>query len=437
MNLTLLFGLLGGLLVLAFVANRLARYTGVPDVLVLMLTGVIFGPVLHLVDASRFTEATHAFGTLALILILFEAGLDLRVHEMVRHLAGGFLLAFLSYGLTAAAIAAISVRLLHLPLLSALVVGAVLGGVSSSVTLPVLQQFELRAVLKTPLVIEGSLSDIFAVVAVSTLVGLPQGAVVWSELLHGVLFHVFVALAIGAGMGFAWTRLLPKLSDQRFWQVLTLAVVLLIYAGTEAVHAGGLFAIVIFGLVISNLPARGSRVFEEALAPGVFPQEHSAQILAFHSELSFLVRTFFFVLIGVIIQFAGLRRYALLAAAVVVVIYVSRWVGVHLSRIFWRGSHPREREFALWLVPRGLITAVLAFQVLAVRGPGFRFLVTLAFATILVTNLLLAAGTFRARRLGEILAASELPEAPPGEAPPGQEPPAADSGSTRESGDAG
>ena len=36
MSLTHFFGLLGGLLVLAFVANRLARWTRVPDVLVLI-----------------------------------------------------------------------------------------------------------------------------------------------------------------------------------------------------------------------------------------------------------------------------------------------------------------------------------------------------------------------------------------------------------------
>jgi cell volume regulation protein A len=53
MSLTLFFGLLGGLLVLAFVANRLVRRTGVPDVLVLMATGVALGPVFHLVDPWR------------------------------------------------------------------------------------------------------------------------------------------------------------------------------------------------------------------------------------------------------------------------------------------------------------------------------------------------------------------------------------------------
>ncbi|HVB99422.1 MAG TPA: hypothetical protein VNJ12_08870 [Candidatus Dormibacteraeota bacterium] len=50
MNLTAFFGLLGGLLVLAFVANRLVLRTGVPDVLVLMATGVLLGPLFHVID---------------------------------------------------------------------------------------------------------------------------------------------------------------------------------------------------------------------------------------------------------------------------------------------------------------------------------------------------------------------------------------------------
>ena len=44
MDLTLFFALLGGLLVLAFVANRLVRFTRVPDVIILMATGVLIGP---------------------------------------------------------------------------------------------------------------------------------------------------------------------------------------------------------------------------------------------------------------------------------------------------------------------------------------------------------------------------------------------------------
>ena len=70
MSLQAFFALLGGLLVLAFVANRLAQRTRVPDAVVLILTGLLLGPVFGLVNASQYENVTRGFGTLALILIL-------------------------------------------------------------------------------------------------------------------------------------------------------------------------------------------------------------------------------------------------------------------------------------------------------------------------------------------------------------------------------
>src|SRR5271169_5301669 len=83
-SLTTFFGLLGALLVLAFVANRLSKWTRVPDVIVLLATGIILGPGLRWVDASKFGEVTHGFGTLALILILFAAGLELDLRHALK-----------------------------------------------------------------------------------------------------------------------------------------------------------------------------------------------------------------------------------------------------------------------------------------------------------------------------------------------------------------
>jgi NhaP-type Na+/H+ or K+/H+ antiporter len=97
MDLTFFFALLGGLLVLAFVTNRLVRFTRVPDVILLMATGVLIGPVLHWVNPDIFRGATHGFGSLALILILFEGGLDLKLREILKHFGSGFFLSLFSY----------------------------------------------------------------------------------------------------------------------------------------------------------------------------------------------------------------------------------------------------------------------------------------------------------------------------------------------------
>jgi hypothetical protein len=50
MSTALTFGLVGGMLVPAFLANRLSRLTRIPDVLMLMARGVVIAPGLHLVD---------------------------------------------------------------------------------------------------------------------------------------------------------------------------------------------------------------------------------------------------------------------------------------------------------------------------------------------------------------------------------------------------
>ena len=61
MSLQAFFALLGGLLVLAFVANRLAQRTRVPDAVVLILTGLLLGPVFHLVNAAQYEDVTRGF----------------------------------------------------------------------------------------------------------------------------------------------------------------------------------------------------------------------------------------------------------------------------------------------------------------------------------------------------------------------------------------
>ncbi len=169
MDLTLFFALLGSLLVLAFVANRLVRFTHVPDVIILMATGVLIGPILHWINPYIFRGSTRGFGSLALILILFEGGLDLKLREILKHFGAGFFLSIFSFSLSMVAVAEVCRAALHFHWQNALLVGAVLGCISSSIVLPVLQQVNLRRDVKVTLVVEASFGDAFAVLAVTTI----------------------------------------------------------------------------------------------------------------------------------------------------------------------------------------------------------------------------------------------------------------------------
>jgi hypothetical protein len=72
----------------------------------------------------------------------------------------------------------------------------------------------------------------------------------------------------------------------------------------------------------------------------------------------------------------------------------------------------------VWFLPRGLITAVLGIDVLEARGAQFEFLPSLAFAVILLSNLVLLIGTFRARGLAPADSASAEPAAGAAEVAP-------------------
>ena len=399
MSLTALFALLGGLLVLAFVANRLFQWTRVPDVVVLMVTGLLIGPVLGWVRPGPFEGVARAFGSLALILILFEAGLDLDLRRTLRHFPGGMLLGFFTYTLTTLAVGGIVWRNLGLPLREAMTVGAIMGCTSSTIVLPILQQWKAREPVRVTLLVESTLGDILAVLTTQFLLDFDpsQGSAV-GGLASRLALQVSISLLSALLIGFLWSKLLPFLSEQRFWQVLTFSMVLLLYAGTEAAKGSGLLAVLGFGLTLSNLP--GARPEMAAMFQWAVP--HAAkheQILSFHSELSFLVRTFFFVMIGVVVKMSGLRAIWLLLLGVMGAIWLARWVSVQLTSWSWRECTAEDRKVVLWMLPRGLITIVLALAVVEARGGGaLSFLPPLAFAVILLTNLLVLIGAIDAAR---------------------------------------
>jgi len=420
MDLNLFFALLGGLLVLAFLANRLVRFTGVPDVIILMATGVLIGPVFHWVNPDVFRGATDGFGSLALILILFEGGLELKLREILSHFAGGLFLCVVSYLLSAFGVALICRHVLHFTWIPALLVGAALGCISSSIILPVLQQVNLRREVKVTLLIEASFGDALAVLAVTTLLGIAAGGSASPRIIAWSLFSsVILAVASGVLVGILWSYLLPLLSEQRFWHVLTFAAVLLIYSGVHALHGNDLVAVLVFGLTLANYPAAQKRVhlgddsesadrFSEAPVQQEDLQTlayHHGQMLNFHGELAFLIRTFFFVLLGALVEFAGLRKHTVLALECFGALFIARWLSVQFGRFAWRSFTSHERELITWFFPRGLITAVLGIQIVHARGADFTFLTSLAFAVILITNVALLIGSLRARRL--------FPEPPP------------------------
>jgi NhaP-type Na+/H+ or K+/H+ antiporter len=246
------------------------------------------------------------------------------------------------------------------------------------------------------------LGEVFAVLTVGIILEqMEHGGSVVQGLFREFLAEIAVALLLALIAGWLWSRLLRSLSKQPFWQVLTFSIVLLLYAFVEAVDASGLIAVFGFGLALANFSAVGPKMVEATFgleAPSDEPH------------------TFFFVLIGVVVDLAGLTHYILPAIGILAALYIARWAAVASSRWAWHDIRPAEQETILWLLPRGLITAVLAIQVFEAAGDQFEFLPAVAFGVILLSSLVVVFASIRASRQTEDAAAAAPAEKPAGAA---------------------
>ena len=395
MHMAYVFGLPAALLVLAVAANRLSKLTRVPDSIVLLLIGITLGPILHWVNPAHFEGVIRFVGTLALILILFEGGLELRLRQALRYFPAGLLLVVLSFGLSLALIALMGHWLLHLEWTDCLLLGAALGCTSGTIVIPALQQINTPDPVKVTLTIEASLGEVIAVLLVGSLLKANDQGSLIGGLASDFSRHIAVSLLLGFIIGALWSRLWPKIAGSPNSNILNLGVVLGVYALGDFFHGSGLLTVLIFGVTLANLPR----------TPHMTRQ--GARMMAFHAEFSFLVRSFFFVLLGVVAQFVS-RKYLLPIVGILAALLLARYVAMIGSRWVVKDVTREQTELLFWMLPRGLVTAVLALAIVEQRGAVFNFLPSLAFTVVLVTNLFIVWGAVRA---GKTAAAATLPEA--------------------------
>ena len=120
-----------------------------------------------------------------------------------------------------------------------------------------------------------------------------------------------------------------------------------------------------------------------------------ARMMAFHAEFSFLVRSFFFVLLGVVAQFVS-RKYIMPILGILAALVLARYLAMQGSRWVVRDVTREQTELLFWMLPRGLVTAVLALAIVEARGETFSFLPAMAFTVVFVTNLFIVWGAVRA-----------------------------------------
>jgi len=393
----ILFFLIAAVICLGFAGSWMFRLTRIPDALLLIAAGLILRALLH-VDIAIVHIAAPYFGAFALLVILFEGGLHLDFENMLRSWRQTLRLLALSFLLSFAAIFALTHFAFGRPMLHAALLASAVACTSAAIVIPLIREVKTDPAVKTILELESSLSDAVAVLFTVTVLQLVRGGDEMVEAIGPVIFASLTgALVVGIGAGLAWMWVLKKLSGQPLLYLMTFAGMLMVYSVSEALHSSGVFGVFVFALTFCNGPKVLARLFPKFNREFITDELGGADIKRFHAELTFLVRTFFFVFLGMLFDFRHLTMWLLIEGmAIYLVVLAARAAAVKFSFLQQKDPESWHGARVLFLfMPRGLATAVLATLPAAYGLSGTQDFVTVSVLVILFTNLAITLGVRR------------------------------------------
>lgn len=403
---TTLLASLAAIIGLGYAGSLLFERTRFPDILLLVGLGAALGPVLGVLQPGTFAAIAPAFGAFALLVILFDGGLSLRFHDFLHGMARAGLLAVLGWGLTVAAVGGVLFYGYGWELPRALLLGAILGGSSSVVVIPLVQKLRVRDDVRVVLSVESALTDVLCVVGALALMEMAtSGNAEVQGFLSDVAAKFSVALVVGTAAGLGWGAAWRALERGPYAYMVTLAAVLLLHVGVETLDGSGPIAVLAFGVLLGN-----KRSIFKGRASGAW--EMGGEMRRFHGEVAFFIRAFFFVGLGILLDLAilGDQSFLLLTAALVGAILAARAFAVGVATA---GSKrlAGSRRLLVLMVPRGLAAAVLAGLPAQVGIPGTALFPSYAFGAIVLTNVVVTLGALASRPR----AAAEVAQAPAAE----------------------
>ncbi len=138
--------------------------TKVPDLLILIVIGYVIGPVLGLMKPSDFGTLGPFFSTTALIVILYEGGLNLKFQKLTASASLALKISCLSFLTISITSFFLIVTLFLKDFTTALLTSLALGSTSSAIVIPLLKNLNISGKMKDVLALESAFTDVLAIV---------------------------------------------------------------------------------------------------------------------------------------------------------------------------------------------------------------------------------------------------------------------------------
>jgi potassium/hydrogen antiporter len=342
------------LLLIAYLFDLSSKHTRIPTVILLLLMGWGVHRVLDLfkIKISDLNPLLPVLGTVGLILIVLEGGLELKLKRENKDILTkstlsaiiALVLSMLSFGFAFYYFSGGS-------LMTCFINAIPLCIVSSAIAIPSAENISKDK--KTFIIYESSMSDIFGVVLFNFFL---VNEFIDFQAVGGFFLEIIIMLAVSI-IASSLLALLIKRIDHHVKFLPIIIMIILIYEISKYYHLPALIFILIFGLLVNNInEIKGGIKFLDKLNTEKLTREVS-RFREIVIEFTFLVRTLFFLLFGFIIETKAVidLKSLIMAGGIVGIILLIRIIYLAISRL--------PIIPLLFIAPRGLITILLFISI--------------------------------------------------------------------------
>ena len=386
----LLLAAFGALLVTSVLFSRASERLSIPVALIFLGIGMLAGS--EGIAGIQFEDYAFAFrlGTVALVLILFDGGLNTSRDSIRSVIRPAGLLATIGVVGTAGVVA-VGAHALGLAWPHALLLGAIVSSTDAAAVFSVLRGsgIHLKRRVGSTLEVESGINDPMAViltVAMTQKLLAPGETGAW-EIARDVLVELTVGGAFGVLIGYGGRLLLTyiRLPVGGLYPALTLAIACIAFSVPTLLHGSGFLAVYVAAVFIGNSPL--------PFKPG---------LLRVHDALAWLSQIVMFLVLGLLVFPSRLREVAGVGLALALFLaFVARPLVVAPLLAFFRNYRLRDVVYVSWVGLRGAVPIILSIFPVLAGAPGAARVFDIVFF-IVVINALVPGATvpWVTRRLG-------------------------------------
>ena len=379
----------GVVIFLGVAGEAFFKKTGIPDVAFLMILGVIIGPVLGIIQAEAVIQVVPYFAALALIIIMFDGGLNLDIKHIVKTAHYSFTLAIIGFILSVVIISLATHYILEWTWLESILLASIVGGSSSAIVFGLVRNIRISDETKSILSFESAVTDILAtIIAFILFEAVLAGHFDLQTLQETLGRAVVVGLVLGFGVGIPWMYVSTKFGNAQHAYMLTLGILFVLFFLANSFGESGALTALVFGLMLGN-KRHLSRVLKFKL-PKIEMDDPT------HNQLTFLVRSFFFVFVGLMASF-GQIEYVVFGVLITIAVFGGRmFVGkITLTKRFSK----LDRAVTNSMIPRGLAAAVLATYPVTMGLPNAEAYPQIIFFIILSSVIITTIGLGKSKKI--------------------------------------